>query len=261
MLYKHLPYFIFRRLFGDRRRFGAELDETDSDYRIWKENYLRFYTDNQKGAIGSVVNRWGFSIIRGMDFTGKRVLELGPGIIEHTCFFSTRPEAYFLVDTDPQFLKISGRILEAQGFRNIATLEMNANRTDIPLESSSVDVVLSFHQLEHVFELERHLAEIRRVLKPGGVLAGAVPAEGSLAWGLGRFFTSRRYVKKNMKFNYDKIICWEHPNFLDKISTLLSAQFEMERAVKKPFPFLPADMNLSYSFICRNSGVQDQNRR
>lgn len=255
MINKYLPYFIFKPLFGDRKQFGLQIDETDPDYRLWKENYLQFYNDNQKGKIGSIVNRFGFSIIKSIDFQNKTVLELGPGIIEHTCFFSSIPHTYYLADIDPQFLQYSQKILQENQFKNVKSILMSSNKVDIPLESNSVDIVLSFHQLEHVFQLENHIAQIKRVLKPNGILAGSVPTEGSFAWGLGRFLTSRPYVKKHMTFNYDKVICWEHPNFVDKIKSQLAKQFKIQKFIKKPFPFLPIDFNLSLSFICRKQSL------
>jgi len=55
-----------------------------------------------------------------------------------------------------------------------------------------------------------------------------------------------------MDFDYDKIICWEHPNFVNKIKKLLDENFTNIKSIKKPFGFLPMDLNLSWSFICRN---------
>ena len=112
--------------------------------------------------------------------------------------------------------------------------------------------MVTFHQLEHIYELEEYLQELKRILKPNGVLIGAVPAEGGVAWGFGRFLTSRRYVRKNMDFDYDKIICWEHPNFVNKIKKLLDENFTSVKSIKKPFGVLPMDFNLSWSFIYRN---------
>ena len=59
--------------------------------------------------------------------------------------------------------------------------------------------------MEHVYELDSYVKELKRVLKPGGLLVGSVPTEGGIAWGIGRYLTSRRYVRKNMSFDYDKI--------------------------------------------------------
>ncbi|WP_181404121.1 hypothetical protein [Aliarcobacter cryaerophilus] len=55
-----------------------------------------------------------------------------------------------------------------------------------------------------------------------------------------------------MNFDYDKIICWEHPNFVNKIKKLLDENFTNVQSIKKPFGVLPMDFNLSWSFIYRN---------
>ncbi|WP_076998624.1 class I SAM-dependent methyltransferase [Variovorax sp. KK3] len=47
--------------------------------------------------------------------------------------------------------------------------------TAIPVEDSSIDVVVSFETLEHLDEQEEMLAEIRRVLKPDGLLVISSP--------------------------------------------------------------------------------------
>lgn len=122
-----------------------------------------------------------------------------------------------------------------------------------PLEDNFSDIILSFHQLEHICNLTDYRLEIKRVLKKDGLFVGVVPTEDSLAWGGGRYLTSRRYVKKNMNFNYDKIICWEHPNFVDLIQEKLNQNFQLIHSTKKPFNFLPLDFNLSWSFIYKNT--------
>lgn len=45
----------------------------------------------------------------------------------------------------------------------------------IPLASASVDLVVSFETLEHFAEQEMFLAEVRRVLRPGGLLVISTP--------------------------------------------------------------------------------------
>lgn len=46
---------------------------------------------------------------------------------------------------------------------------------NIPLGDASVDVVVSFETLEHFFEHDRFIAEVRRVLRPGGLLILSSP--------------------------------------------------------------------------------------
>jgi GT2 family glycosyltransferase/SAM-dependent methyltransferase/glycosyltransferase involved in cell wall biosynthesis len=57
---------------------------------------------------------------------------------------------------------------EAYDLKNLRFLLGNA--TDLPLENASVDVVVSFETIEHIREHARFVAEIRRVLRPGGRL-------------------------------------------------------------------------------------------
>ena len=76
---------------------------------------------------------------------------------------------------------------------------------------------MSFFSLEHIYNLNTCIKEIKRVLKRNGKLIFAIPNEGSFAWGFARYLISRRWMIKNTDINYDKIICWEHPNFATKI--------------------------------------------
>jgi len=251
MIYKYLPYSIFKPLFGDRKKWGLQTDFNDKDFRKWQDEcYLEFYNDNQKGSIGTTVNHFGFQIMKEIDLSNKVILEVGPGSIEHLDYNTTKAHKYILADINKDFLDISSKRLEHYGIDNIETIQVEGLK--IPLDNNSVDTIVSFHQLEHIYELDTYLQELKRILKPNGILIGAVPTEGGLAWGLGRFLTSRRYVKKHMDFDYDKIICWEHPNFINKIKNLLDKNFTNVKSIKKPLGIFPMDFNLSWSFIYRN---------
>ena len=46
---------------------------------------------------------------------------------------------------------------------------------NLPVEDNSIDVVVSFETLEHIDEHEKFLSEIKRVLKPGGILVMSTP--------------------------------------------------------------------------------------
>ena len=119
----------------------------------------------------------------------------------------------------------------------------------MPLKDNSVDIVLSFYSLEHLYPFQPYLDEINRVLKPNGILAGAIPAEGGFGWGLGRYLTSRRWFKKNTSIDPDKIICWEHPNFADEIIEGLNKSLTKRKLKLWPFSLIPIlDLNLIVKF-------------
>lgn len=54
MFNKYLPYFIFKRLFGDRKQFGSKIDYNDKEFLLYLENIEKFYNDSQKGSIGKI---------------------------------------------------------------------------------------------------------------------------------------------------------------------------------------------------------------
>ena len=62
---------------------------------------------------------------------------------------------------------------EAYPRENLRFLQGSA--IDLPLEKASVDAVVSFETLEHIREHDRFVAEVRRVLRPGGLFFVSTP--------------------------------------------------------------------------------------
>lgn len=62
---------------------------------------------------------------------------------------------------------------ESYGAENLRFLQGGA--LNLPLDDASVDVVVSFETLEHVREHARFVAEVRRVLRPGGLFIVSTP--------------------------------------------------------------------------------------
>ncbi len=247
-LARHIPV-ASTVLFGDRARFGLVPDEDDQCWARWQQIYSEFYEANQRRGIGRIVNEAGYQVLRHFDFSGKTVLEIGPGQMPHIGFFKQKPGNYIVVDIDPTFLEQSAGILRQHDFPCQPLLTDRVAAGVLPLADASIDVVISFYALEHLYPLNTHLKEIRRVLKPGGHLVGAIPAEGGLAWGAGRYLTSRRWLLRNSSINPDKIICWEHPNFADDILRTIRTGFELRRLRFWPLAVPVPDINLIISFI------------
>ncbi len=253
---KILPQWVRRPLWGDRERWGLAPRPYDPCWREWQETYETFYVVNQRGKLGKKVNDAGYTIIGEIDLEGKKVLEIGPGDIRHIKYWKGRPAAYALADISGEMMDMARTKLAHYSIPcSITRLERGKS---LPFSYDYFDVVVSFYCLEHVFPLQPHLTEIRRILKPGGILAGAIPAEGGLAWGLGRLLTSRRWLKKNTDIDPDKIICWEHPNFADEILEALENIFRIQLLRYWPFPWVKLlDCNLVVSFCCEKRGNTD----
>lgn len=242
-----MPHFLRARLWGDRERWGLTVDEQDPCWQEWLNTYAAFYIANQREGIGTRVNDAGYRVMSAIDLSGKRVLEIGAGDIRHMPHWRGEPAEYLLADVSTDMMDFARKRLTDAGIQHRS---LNVERHQpLAIDDASVDVIISFYSLEHLYPLRPYLDDMCRVLKPGGTLIGAIPAEGGLAWGGGRMITSRRWFKKNTRINPDKIICWEHPNFADQIIDELDQVFDRQAVVHWPLRWPPVfDISLIIRF-------------
>ena len=245
-----LPDSLSSILWGDRKKWGLTVRKDDPCWQEWEKTYLAFYLANQRKGIGTLVNEAGYRIMSHIDMTGKTVLEIGPGDIRHVAYWrSLSPAQYILADVQEEMLEKGTQKLVDAGVKS-SPMFLERDSATLPLQDNSIDIVVSFYSLEHIYPLAPYLTELHRVLRTGGIFVGAIPAEGGLAWGGGRVLTSRRWFKRNTTIDPDKIICWEHPNFADEILKELNHLFFKRRVSYWPLPFLPLlDINLVIRFI------------
>ena len=243
---KYLPKWMQAPLFGKREWSKRPVPPNDPDMLAWQKAIPAFYVDTQRKGLGGVVNNAGYSILQCPEVTRGKYFELGPGSLPHLPFWRERPESLDIADIRTAFLEKSSAVLSEAG---IASESFLINGASFPVPDNSYDGVVSFYSLEHLNPLSEYLREIARILKPGGLLVGGIPTEGSLAWGLGRFLTSRRYVQKNFDFDFDKVIAIEHCNTAQEILDNLNAAFRPVRVRWWPLRLPLLDCNLIVSFI------------
>jgi SAM-dependent methyltransferase len=243
-----LPRFFRARLWGDRDRWGLVPDLADHSWIEWQKTQATAYISTQREGIGIRVNDAGYNVVGQLDFTGKVVLEVGPGDIRHLKYLKGKPAKYLLADVSSDMMQFARTRLEGKDIP-LQCLLLERNQP-LPIADQSVDVIVSFYSLEHLYPLGSYLDDMCRVLKPGGTLIGAIPAEGGLAWGIGRLLTTRRWFKKHTTIELDKIICWEHPNFADQIIAELGRRLQCSQISCWPFRRLPMlDLNLIIRFV------------
>lgn len=100
------------------------------------------------------------------DLAGKTVLEVGPGGGGHSCLFKRYGARMVAADITPErALSTAGKLSMMPGEESLA---VNADGENLPFADGSFDLVYSNGVLHHAQDTDRCIAEVRRVLKPGG---------------------------------------------------------------------------------------------
>jgi SAM-dependent methyltransferase len=150
---------------------------------------------------------------------GTRTLEIGAGLGAHSKFEDLKRQEYYCLEYREEFC------------RELATL-FPPDRVlcgDIeqrqPFDDAFFDRIVIIHVLEHLRNLPLALAEIRRLLKPSGVLDVVLPCEGGLAYSLARKISAERVFRKNFHMDYTPIIRNEHVSTYEEIMTEVDRLF------------------------------------
>lgn len=120
----------------------------------------------------------------GQSLPGKRILDLGTGVGNLWNYVDDEVEGY-AVDLSP--------VGAAKARERFPQLVVSAAVGEhLPFNDNFFDIVVAADTLEHTFDPERTIAEIRRVLRPGGILAASFPIPDSLRkWGWNQFVSRR----------------------------------------------------------------------
>jgi SAM-dependent methyltransferase len=146
-----------RKYWGDK---PCDSDLSDRD-RLSREYFLD-------------IERWRYElqphilkIISRIDWRGKRVLEIGSGVGTDARNIIVRGGIYTGINIDRGSTEATSQALRVFSLAGTA-LQRDATSLDFP--DSTFDVVYSFGVLHHIPEVRKAVAEIHRVLRPGGEL-------------------------------------------------------------------------------------------
>lgn len=106
-------------------------------------------------------------ILSRIDWRGKRVLEIGTGVGTDARKIIGKGGIYTGINIDHGSTDSASRALRAFA---LPGLVMQGNATSLDFPDSTFDVVYSFGVLHHIPEAGKAVAEIYRVLRPGGEL-------------------------------------------------------------------------------------------
>lgn len=132
-----------------------------------------WFRDHFDHAAGEIV---AFLAGDGIDLKGKRVADIGSGdgIIDLGVFLKGQPEMLVGYDVRPTDRVALARTAQAHGMADLpdgARLAfVTSEQAHVPAPPESFDVVFSWSTFEHVYDPPALFREIRRIIRPEGVL-------------------------------------------------------------------------------------------
>lgn len=115
--------------------------------------------------------------------TSLTAIDCGAGLSDVSAILAARFDTVHAVDSNAKVL--------ALGYATPKLSKVVADAADLPFRGGYADLVISVQSL-HFFDLPRHMAEARRVLKPGGILAALCYGDLELKPPLRRLFADLR---------------------------------------------------------------------
>lgn len=175
-------------------------------------------------------------------YKNKRVLEIGVGVgTDHIALAEVG--AYLAgIDITQRSIDLTRKNLEMRGFSSDLKI---ADAEQLPFEDNVFDMVYSFGVLHHIFDIRKSLAEIHRVLKPGGqILIGLYHKKSFFYW-----FKIVQFPWRSNKRIYENFQAIEIGQRESKADIIVNA-YTKEEIIKLFKDFDALDISIKHPSYC-----------
>jgi SAM-dependent methyltransferase len=213
-----------------------------SEQRRIQDDWMRYFHEHQPAEHARVVrfnHRYAARSAR-----PGRTLDIGAGLGEHLRYEDLSTLEYHAVELREDMAKAIRR-----DFPSVVTVVADCQRR-LPYADASFDRAVAIHVLEHLPDLPAALEELRRLLKPGGVLSVVIPCEGGRCYGLGRRFTTQRVFERRYNSAYAWHISRDHVNSAREVMAELRRGWDVIDSTYFPTRLPLVDLNLLIGLTC-----------
>lgn len=177
-----------------------------------------------------------------------RTIEIGAGIGGQLALEDLSQQEYHCVEYRPDMAEA----LKQRFPQAVITIADCQER--LPYDDAFFDRAVVVHVLEHLPNLPAAVAELSRVIKPGGILSLVLPCDPGLAYALARKISAERLFKKRYDMPYEWWYKREHINSPAEIFSVVDQPFvEIEREYfPLKIPFVWANICIGVTFRRRN---------
>ena len=166
-----------------------------------------------------------------------RTLELGAGIGGHLAFEPLERQDYHCIELRESMAEEIRR-----RYPGVVTVTGDCQKR-IPYDDAWFDRVVVIHVLEHLPDLPAAVAEVERVLKPGGTFSAVLPCDPGITYEIARKVSAERLFKARYKMPYRWLIRREHINSPAEILNVISRRFSIFN--REYFPLIVPLVNLN----------------
>ena len=179
--------------------------------------------------------------------TRWRTLELGAGIGGHLQFEPLDRQDYHCIELREQMAaEIERR------YPSVTTVVGDCQR-HIPYDDAFFDRVVVIHVLEHLPNLPAAIAEVHRVVKPGGLFSIVLPCDPGLLYELARKVSAERIFKTRYQMPYRWFARREHLNSPAEILHVVRQSFDVFDTAYFPMRVPLIHLNLCIGMTARKS--------
>lgn len=178
-----------------------------------------------------------------------RTLELGAGIGGHLEFEPLERQDYYCIELRESMAEELRR-----RYPSVVAVTGDCQKR-IEYADSYFDRVVVIHVLEHLPNLPAAIAEVHRVLKPGGVFSVVLPCDPGLLYELARKISAERIFKARYKLPYRWFARREHINSPAEIIQVIKERFDIFDTTYFPFQIPLVNMNLCIGLTARKRAV------
>jgi SAM-dependent methyltransferase len=146
---------------------------------------------------------WLKSLIDSLDVKDKSVLKVGCGMGVDLLSFARNGAKVTGLDLTPKHIELAGNLFHAYGHKADLFL---GDAEKMPFPSESFDIVYSFGVLHHTPNIDKAIAEIHRVLKPGGLAIVGLYHKNSWHYWVNLIFLMGIYQRKLFKMSVDELL-------------------------------------------------------
>ena len=165
-------------------------------------------------------------------FAGKKILEIGCGAGIDSAEFARNGSLVTSTDFTERSVQATKELLQEA---NLPANVMQADATRLQFEDDSFDCVYSFGVLHHIPDIEKALAEIKRVLKPGGQLMVMLYNKDSLLYGYSIVYLRGIKERQLEKLTMDELLARYSERKEDNPYTRVYTKTEAEGLFSKYF--------------------------